>query len=53
MFTPHADGHAMAWDLKVPNASILGNDGGVYRFGCQRFDTISGPLRSPAFYAIL
>ena len=30
-FSPHADDHAMAWDLKVPNRVYLGNDGGVYR----------------------
>ncbi len=30
-FFPHADDHAMAWDLKVPNRVYLGNDGGVYR----------------------
>jgi photosystem II stability/assembly factor-like uncharacterized protein len=29
--TPHADHHAMAWDMKVPNRVYLGNDGGVYR----------------------
>jgi photosystem II stability/assembly factor-like uncharacterized protein len=29
--SPHADDHAMAWDLKVPNRVYLGNDGGVYR----------------------
>ncbi|MDQ3990875.1 MAG: hypothetical protein M3245_01005, partial [Actinomycetota bacterium] len=27
----HADHHAMAWDLKVPNRVYLGNDGGFYR----------------------
>ena len=30
-FSPHADDHAMAWDLKVPNRVYLGNDGGTYR----------------------
>jgi photosystem II stability/assembly factor-like uncharacterized protein len=30
-FSPHADDHAMAWDLKVPNRVYLGNDGGAYR----------------------
>lgn len=30
-FSPHADHHAMAWDLKVPNRVYLGSDGGVYR----------------------
>ena len=30
-FTPHADDHAMAWDLKVPSRVYLGNDGGTYR----------------------
>ena len=29
--SPHADQHAMAWDLKVPGRVYLGNDGGVYR----------------------
>jgi len=29
--SPHADHHAMAWDLSVPNRVYLGNDGGVYR----------------------
>ncbi len=28
---PHADHHAMAWDLKVPNRVYLGTDGGTYR----------------------
>jgi hypothetical protein len=28
---PHADQHAMAWDLNVANRVYLGNDGGVYR----------------------
>ena len=28
---PHADHHAMAWDLKVPGRVYLGNDGGTYR----------------------
>ncbi|MDP9383711.1 MAG: hypothetical protein M3P50_00475, partial [Actinomycetota bacterium] len=28
---PHADQHALAWDLKVPKRVYLGNDGGVYR----------------------
>jgi len=30
-FSPHADDHAMAWDLKVPGRVYLGNDGGTYR----------------------
>ena len=30
-FQPHADHHAMAWDLKVPNRVYLGTDGGTYR----------------------
>jgi hypothetical protein len=30
-FSPHADDHAMAWDLKVANRVYLGCDGGVYR----------------------
>lgn len=30
-FSPHADDHAMAWDLKVANRVYLGNDGGTYR----------------------
>ena len=30
-FSPHADHHAMAWDLKVPGRVYLGNDGGTYR----------------------
>jgi hypothetical protein len=30
-FSPHADDHAMAWDLNVPNRVYLGCDGGVYR----------------------
>jgi photosystem II stability/assembly factor-like uncharacterized protein len=30
-FSPHADDHAMIWDLKVPGRVYLGNDGGVYR----------------------
>lgn len=29
--SPHADHHAMAWDLKVPGRVYLGNDGGTYR----------------------
>ena len=29
--TPHADHHAMAWDLKVPGRVYLGTDGGTYR----------------------
>jgi photosystem II stability/assembly factor-like uncharacterized protein len=29
--SPHADHHAMAWDLKVPGRVYLGTDGGVYR----------------------
>jgi photosystem II stability/assembly factor-like uncharacterized protein len=29
--SPHADQHAMAWDLKVPGRVYLGNDGGTYR----------------------
>lgn len=28
---PHADHHAMAWDLTVPGRVYLGNDGGTYR----------------------
>ena len=28
---PHADQHAMAWDLKVDGRVYLGNDGGMYR----------------------
>ena len=28
---PHADDHAMAWDLRVPSRVYLGNDGGTYR----------------------
>jgi photosystem II stability/assembly factor-like uncharacterized protein len=30
-FSPHADDHAMIWDLKVPGRVYLGNDGGTYR----------------------
>ena len=30
-FSPHADDHAMAWDLKVSGRIYLGNDGGTYR----------------------
>lgn len=30
-FSPHADHHAMAWDLKVPGRVYLGTDGGTYR----------------------
>jgi photosystem II stability/assembly factor-like uncharacterized protein len=30
-FSPHADDHAMAWDLKVANRVYLGCDGGAYR----------------------
>ncbi len=30
-FSPHADHHAMAWDLKVPGRVYLGSDGGTYR----------------------
>src|SRR4029450_6171381 len=30
-FSPHADDHAMIWDLKVPGRVYLGNDGGSYR----------------------
>ncbi|HEY1583465.1 MAG TPA: hypothetical protein VGF73_10245, partial [Chthoniobacterales bacterium] len=30
-FSPHADHHAMAWDLKVSGRVYLGNDGGTYR----------------------
>ncbi|HEY1771521.1 MAG TPA: hypothetical protein VGG02_14815 [Chthoniobacterales bacterium] len=30
-FAPHADDHAMAWDLKVSGRVYLGNDGGAYR----------------------
>lgn len=30
-YSPHADDHAMAWDLKVPGRVYLGNDGGTYR----------------------
>ncbi|HXA09720.1 MAG TPA: hypothetical protein VNW28_07035 [Chthoniobacterales bacterium] len=30
-FSPHADDHAMVWDLKVPGRVYLGNDGGTYR----------------------
>jgi hypothetical protein len=30
-FSPHADDHAMAWDLKVRGRVYLGNDGGTYR----------------------
>lgn len=29
--SPHADDHAMIWDLKVAGRVYLGNDGGVYR----------------------
>ena len=29
--SPHADHHAMAWDLRVPGRVYLGNDGGTYR----------------------
>ena len=29
--SPHADHHAMAWDLKVPGRVYLGTDGGTYR----------------------
>ena len=29
--SPHADHHALVWDLKVPGRVYLGNDGGVYR----------------------
>src|SRR6185312_15068476 len=29
--SPHADHHAMVWDLSVPNRVYLGNDGGTYR----------------------
>ena len=29
--SPHADHHAMAWDLTVPGRVYLGNDGGIYR----------------------
>jgi Sortilin, neurotensin receptor 3, len=30
-FSPHADDHAMTWDVKVPGRVYLGNDGGTYR----------------------
>jgi photosystem II stability/assembly factor-like uncharacterized protein len=30
-YSPHADDHAMAWDLKVSGRVYLGNDGGTYR----------------------
>jgi hypothetical protein len=30
-FNPHADHHAMAWDLKVSGRVYLGTDGGTYR----------------------
>jgi photosystem II stability/assembly factor-like uncharacterized protein len=29
--SPHADHHAMEWDLKVPGRVYLGTDGGTYR----------------------
>src|SRR5436190_1317520 len=29
--SPHADDHAMAWDLKVAGRAYLGTDGGTYR----------------------
>ena len=52
-FSPHADDHAMAWDLKVPGRVYLGNDGGTYRSDVNGSNDQWTSADQPAFYAVL
>ena len=49
-FSPHADDHAMAWDLKVPGRVYLGNDGGTLSIGRQRLERPVDGCGQPAVY---